>query len=60
MWTKEANEAFEILNKKLISAPILAFPDMKSEEHLILTVDKAPQPSYMYYHNVRYQVIQEK
>ena len=39
VWTKEANEAFEILKKKLISAPILAFPDMKSEEPLILTVD---------------------
>ena len=39
VWTKEANEAFKILKKKLISAPILAFPDMKSEEHLILTVD---------------------
>ena len=39
MWTKEANEAFEILKKKLVSAPILAFPDMKSEESLILTVD---------------------
>ena len=32
VWTKEANEAFEILKKKLITAPILAFPDMKSEE----------------------------
>ena len=41
MWTKEANEAFEILKKNIISAPILAFPDMKSEESLILTVDKA-------------------
>ena len=39
VWTKEANEAFEILKNKLISAPILAFPDMKSEEPLILTVD---------------------
>ena len=45
MWTNvaneanEANEAFEILKKKLITAPILAFPDMKSEEPLILTVD---------------------
>ena len=39
VWTKEANEAFEILKKKLITAPILAFPDMKSEEPLILTVD---------------------
>ena len=39
MWTKEANEAFEILKKKFISAPILAFPDIKSEEPLILTVD---------------------
>ena len=39
VWTKEANEAFEILKKKLISAPILALPDMKSEEPLILTVD---------------------
>ena len=39
MWTKEANEAFEILKKKLISTPILAFPDLKSEELLILTVD---------------------
>ena len=38
MWTKEANEAFEILKKKIMSAPILAFPDMKSEEYLILTV----------------------
>ena len=35
MWT---DEAFEILKKKLISAPILAFPDMKSEEPLIVTV----------------------
>ena len=57
VWTKEANEAFEILKKTLISAPILAFPDMKSEEPLILTVDKAPQASDMYYHNVRYQII---
>ena len=39
VWTKEANKAFEILKKKLISAPILTFPDMKSEEPLILTVD---------------------
>ena len=39
VWTKEGNEAFEILKKKLISATILAFPDMKSEEPLILTVD---------------------
>ena len=39
VWTKEANEAFEILKKEKISAPILAFPDMKSEEPLILTVD---------------------
>ena len=39
VWTKEANNASEILKKKLISAPILAFPDMKSEEPLILTVD---------------------
>ena len=39
VWTKEANEAFEILKKTLISAPILAFPDMKSEEPLMLTVD---------------------
>ena len=36
MWT---DEAFEILKKKLISAPILAFPDMKREEPLIVTVD---------------------
>ena len=39
MWTDEANEAFEILKKKLISGPILAFPDIKSEEPLIVTVD---------------------
>ena len=39
VWTKEANETFEILKKGLISAPILAFPDMKNEESLILTVD---------------------
>ena len=39
VWTKEANEAFEILKNKLISAAILAFPDMKSEEPLIFTVD---------------------
>ena len=39
VWTKEANDAFEILKKKFIAAPILAFPDMKSEESLILTVD---------------------
>ena len=38
VWTKEANEAFEILTKNIISAPILAFPDMKSEEPLILRV----------------------
>ena len=31
VWTEEANEAFEILKKKLISAPILVFPDMKTE-----------------------------
>ena len=36
MWT---DEAFEILKKKIISAPILAFPDMKSEEPLRVTVD---------------------
>ena len=39
VWTKEANEAFEILKIFFISAPTLAFPDMKSEESLILTVD---------------------
>ena len=39
VWTKEANETLDILKKKFISAPILAFPDMKSEEPLILTVD---------------------
>ena len=39
VWTKEANKAFEILKKKIISSPILVFPDMKSEEPLILTVD---------------------
>ena len=39
MWTDDANEALEILKKQFISAPILAFPDMKSEEPLILTVD---------------------
>ena len=38
VWTDEANEIFEILKKYLISAPILAFPDMKSEEPLIVTV----------------------
>ena len=27
VWTKEINEAFEILNKKLISTPILALPN---------------------------------
>ena len=36
VWTKEA---FEILKKKLISAPIVAFPELKSEEPSILTVD---------------------
>ena len=39
VWTDKENEAFEILKKKLISAPIPAFPDIKSEETLILTVD---------------------
>ena len=39
MWTDEANEAFEILKKQIISAPFLAFPDMKSVEPLIVTVD---------------------
>ena len=37
--TKEGNKAFEILKQILISAPILAFPDMKTEEPLNLTVD---------------------
>ena len=39
MWTAEANEAFETLKKKEILAPTLAFPGMKSEEPLIVTVD---------------------
>ena len=39
VWTDKANEAFETLKKKLISAPILAFPDMNSKEPLIVTVD---------------------
>ena len=39
VWTKEANEAFEILKTTIISAPIPAFPDMKSKERLISTVD---------------------
>ena len=34
VWTMEANEAFEILKNFF-----LAFPDMKSEEPLILIVD---------------------
>ena len=38
VWTDEANEVFEILKKYIISAPILAFPDMKSKEPLIVTV----------------------
>ena len=39
VWTDEANEALENLKEQLISAPNLAFPDMKSEEPLIVTVD---------------------
>ena len=37
VWTDEANEAFETLKKKLITAHILAFPDMDSKEPLIVT-----------------------
>ena len=43
MWTDEANDAFETLKKKLISAPILAFPDMGSNEPLIVTVDSSSE-----------------
>ena len=39
VWTDKANEAFETLKKKIISAPILAFSDMKSEDSLIATPD---------------------
>ena len=38
VWTDEANEALENLKEQLISAPNLAFPDMKSEEPLIIII----------------------
>ena len=41
VWTDEANEALETLKKKLITTPILAFPNMESKEPLIMTVDSS-------------------
>jgi len=38
-WTKEANVAFETLREHLITSPILAFPDLSSDEPLRLTCD---------------------
>ena len=38
VWTDEANEAFEMLKKKNYFSTNSIFPDMKSEEPLMLTV----------------------
>ena len=38
-WTAEANAAFENLRERLITSPILAFPDLSSNEPLRLTCD---------------------
>ena len=38
-WSTEENTAFETLRDKLISSPILAFPDLLSNEPLHLTCD---------------------
>ena len=38
-WTSEANLAFETLKEKLITAPILAYPDLDSDEPLTLITD---------------------
>ena len=38
-WSTQANDAFEKLREKLITSPILAFPDLNSDEPLRLTCD---------------------
>ena len=39
IWTEQAQQAFDELKRHLISSPILAFPDLTSEEPLYLTCD---------------------
>ena len=43
VWSDDANKAFERLNNVFILAPILAFPDMESNEPLIVAVDVKDQ-----------------
>jgi hypothetical protein len=39
LWTKEAEEAFRIIKKALISKPVLAHPDFSSDRPFILNTD---------------------
>ena len=39
VWTQEAETAFQTLKEKLISAPLLAYPNLDSGEKLRITVD---------------------
>ena len=38
-WNKSAQLAFETIGDKLINAPVLAYPDMSSDEPFVVTVD---------------------
>ena len=38
-WNKAAQLAFETIRDKLISAPVLAYPEMSSDEPFVVTVD---------------------
>ena len=55
VWTDEANYAFETLNNQLISAPILAFPDMDSKKPLMVTTDSSSEGIATLSHTIRCQ-----
>ncbi len=44
-WGTPEQKAFDILRNKLMSPPILAYPDMKSDQPLILTTDASKNAS---------------